>query len=147
MTTLCTLRGVLLNCVRKTNPSKSIFIFHNSNTRTRTCSTDYVWHIWQYVMADHHRVRNIEPGIGIYTYYIYPHCWRCMSSAFSHFSSPRRLGVSRGTTLGRLLTTTLFQYISIKDKGKVGEILNSWPHKSEARISVVTDGVSGLTFS
>ncbi|KAF8483826.1 malic enzyme [Russula ochroleuca] len=31
-------------------------------------------------------------------------------------------------------------YISIKDKGKVGEILNSWPHKSEARISVVTDG-------
>jgi len=31
-------------------------------------------------------------------------------------------------------------YISIKDKGKIGEILNSWPHKSEARISVVTDG-------
>ena len=34
------------------------------------------------------------------------------------------------------------QYISIKDKGKIGEILNSWPHKSEARISVVTDGVT-----
>ncbi|KAH9956302.1 malic enzyme [Russula dissimulans] len=31
-------------------------------------------------------------------------------------------------------------HISIKDKGKIGEILNSWPHKSEARISVVTDG-------
>ncbi|KAI0000866.1 malic enzyme [Russula vinacea] len=31
-------------------------------------------------------------------------------------------------------------YISIKDKGKIGEILDSWPHKSEARISVVTDG-------
>jgi len=31
-------------------------------------------------------------------------------------------------------------YISIKDRGKIGEILNSWHHKSEARISVVTDG-------
>lgn len=31
-------------------------------------------------------------------------------------------------------------YISIKDRGRIGEILNSWKHKSEARISVVTDG-------
>ncbi|KAI0282790.1 malic enzyme [Russula aff. rugulosa BPL654] len=31
-------------------------------------------------------------------------------------------------------------YISIKDKGRIGEILNGWKHKSEARISVVTDG-------
>ncbi|KAI0002152.1 malic enzyme [Russula compacta] len=31
-------------------------------------------------------------------------------------------------------------YISIKDRGKIGEILNNWPHKNEARISVVTDG-------
>jgi hypothetical protein len=55
--------------------------------------------------------------------------------------------VSRDTLLDSRLLTTLFQYISIKDKGKIGDILNSWPHKSEARISVVTDGVSGLTFS
>ena len=70
-----------------------------------------------------------------------------MPSAFSYFSSPRRPGVSRDTLLDSRLLTTLFQYISIKDKGKIGDILNSWPHKSEARISVVTDGVSGLTFS
>jgi malic enzyme len=43
----------------------------------------------------------------------------------------------------RLLTVSL-QYISIKDKGRIGEILNSWKYKSEARISVVTDGVSCL---
>jgi malate dehydrogenase (oxaloacetate-decarboxylating)(NADP+) len=40
----------------------------------------------------------------------------------------------------------LFQYISIKDKGRIGEILNGWQHKSEARISVITDGVPGLAF-
>ncbi|KAI0302401.1 malic enzyme [Multifurca ochricompacta] len=31
-------------------------------------------------------------------------------------------------------------YISIKDRGKIGDILRSWPHKDDARISVVTDG-------
>jgi len=41
-----------------------------------------------------------------------------------------------------VFTYNFSQYISIKDKGKIGEILNSWPHKSEARISVVTDGVT-----
>ena len=32
------------------------------------------------------------------------------------------------------------QFISIKDKGKIGQILRNWPRKDEARISVVTDG-------
>ncbi|KAH9046832.1 malic enzyme [Lactarius hengduanensis] len=31
-------------------------------------------------------------------------------------------------------------YISIKDKGRIGDILRSWPHQDDARISVVTDG-------
>ncbi|GJJ15142.1 hypothetical protein Clacol_009417 [Clathrus columnatus] len=31
-------------------------------------------------------------------------------------------------------------FISIKDKGRIGQILRSWPRKDEARISVVTDG-------
>ncbi|PIL23156.1 hypothetical protein GSI_14465 [Ganoderma sinense ZZ0214-1] len=31
-------------------------------------------------------------------------------------------------------------FISIKDKGKIGQILRNWPRKEEARISVVTDG-------
>jgi len=31
-------------------------------------------------------------------------------------------------------------YISIKDKGKIGDILRSWSHRDDARISVVTDG-------
>ncbi|KAI1794290.1 malic enzyme [Ganoderma leucocontextum] len=31
-------------------------------------------------------------------------------------------------------------FISIKDKGKIGQILRNWPRKDEARISVVTDG-------
>ncbi|KAH9976222.1 malic enzyme [Lactifluus volemus] len=31
-------------------------------------------------------------------------------------------------------------YISIKDRGRIGQILKSWPHKDQARISVVTDG-------
>ncbi|TBU28084.1 malic enzyme [Dichomitus squalens] len=31
-------------------------------------------------------------------------------------------------------------FISIKDKGKIGQILRNWPRKNEARISVVTDG-------
>ncbi|KAI0316370.1 malic enzyme [Amylostereum chailletii] len=31
-------------------------------------------------------------------------------------------------------------YISIKDKGKIGQVLRSWPRIDEARISVVTDG-------
>ena len=32
------------------------------------------------------------------------------------------------------------QFISIKDKGKIRQILRNWPHKDEARISVVTNG-------
>ena len=32
------------------------------------------------------------------------------------------------------------QFISIKDKGKIGQILRNWPRKDEARISVVSDG-------
>ena len=32
------------------------------------------------------------------------------------------------------------QYVSINDKGKIGEILQHWPHTEEARIAVVTDG-------
>jgi len=31
-------------------------------------------------------------------------------------------------------------FISIKDKGKIGQILSHWPRRDEARISVVTDG-------
>ncbi|KAI0266467.1 malic enzyme [Gloeopeniophorella convolvens] len=31
-------------------------------------------------------------------------------------------------------------YISIKDKGKIGQVLSNWPRREEARISVVTDG-------
>lgn len=33
-------------------------------------------------------------------------------------------------------------YISIKDRGKIGDILKSWPHQDDARISVVTDGAT-----
>ena len=35
---------------------------------------------------------------------------------------------------------SILQFISIKDKGKIGQILRNWPRKNEARISVVTDG-------
>ncbi|KAI0783818.1 malic enzyme [Abortiporus biennis] len=31
-------------------------------------------------------------------------------------------------------------YVSIKDKGKIGQVLRNWPRTDEARISVVTDG-------
>ncbi|CAL1699084.1 unnamed protein product [Somion occarium] len=31
-------------------------------------------------------------------------------------------------------------FISLKDKGKIGQVLRSWPRPDEARISVVTDG-------
>jgi hypothetical protein len=31
-------------------------------------------------------------------------------------------------------------FISLKDKGHIGEIIRNWPHLAEARISVVTDG-------
>ena len=41
-----------------------------------------------------------------------------------------------------MFTDQIVQYISIKDKGSIGEILNSWPNKREARISVVTDGMT-----
>lgn len=34
------------------------------------------------------------------------------------------------------------QFISIKDKGKIGTVLRNWPAIKEARISVVTDGKS-----
>lgn len=34
----------------------------------------------------------------------------------------------------------VLQFISLKDKGKIGEIISNWPHLHEARISVVTDG-------
>jgi hypothetical protein len=30
--------------------------------------------------------------------------------------------------------------VSIKDKGKIREVLHNWPRIDEARISVVTDG-------
>lgn len=36
------------------------------------------------------------------------------------------------------------QFISVKDKGKIGAILRNWPLINEARISVVTDGKSIL---
>jgi malate dehydrogenase (oxaloacetate-decarboxylating)(NADP+) len=31
-------------------------------------------------------------------------------------------------------------FVSIKDKGKIGDVLRNWPRIDEARISVVTDG-------
>ncbi|KZV80661.1 hypothetical protein EXIGLDRAFT_629807 [Exidia glandulosa HHB12029] len=31
-------------------------------------------------------------------------------------------------------------FISIKDKGKIGQVLRNWPRREDARISVVTDG-------
>jgi len=37
-------------------------------------------------------------------------------------------------------SNTCFQYISIKDKGKIRSVINNWPRIDEARISVVTDG-------
>ena len=142
--TLRTPHGALLNCVRRTNPLKNISTFHDSNTRMRTYSTDYVWKICRCVMTDI-LIADIERGIGIFAYYLHPHCRGRMPTTFSHFSSPRRLGAPRDTVSqwARLLTISL-QYISIKDRGRIGEILNSWKHKSEARISVVTDGVSCL---
>jgi hypothetical protein len=33
------------------------------------------------------------------------------------------------------------KYITIRDKGKIGQILRNWPRINEARISVVTDGL------
>ena len=34
----------------------------------------------------------------------------------------------------------LSQFVSINDKGKIGEVIRNWPRMDEARISVVTDG-------
>jgi malate dehydrogenase (oxaloacetate-decarboxylating)(NADP+) len=40
----------------------------------------------------------------------------------------------------RLEAHPVLQYVTIKDKGRIGEILQNWPHTEEARIAVVTDG-------
>ena len=45
------------------------------------------------------------------------------------------------SVLCRVLRIPL-QYISIKDKGKIGQLLRNWPRIDDARISVVTDGKS-----
>jgi hypothetical protein len=45
---------------------------------------------------------------------------------------------------GIFYLTASLQYISINDRGKIGDILKGWPHKDDARISVVTDGVTCL---
>lgn len=34
----------------------------------------------------------------------------------------------------------MLQFVSINDKGKIGEVIRNWPRMDEARISVVTDG-------
>ena len=39
-----------------------------------------------------------------------------------------------------LYADPIAQYVSIKDKGNIGDILQHWPHNEEARIAVVTDG-------
>ena len=32
------------------------------------------------------------------------------------------------------------QFVSINDKGRIGDVIRNWPRIDEARISVVTDG-------
>lgn len=48
----------------------------------------------------YHQVVNIKRRIGIYAYYLHPHCRGCMLTTFSHFSSPRRLGAPRDILMG-----------------------------------------------
>ena len=40
----------------------------------------------------------------------------------------------------RLESNLSFKYITYEDRGNIRSILESWPRKEEARISVVTDG-------
>ncbi|KAL1703644.1 hypothetical protein EV121DRAFT_280993 [Schizophyllum commune] len=39
-----------------------------------------------------------------------------------------------------VVADALGQFVSIKDKGSIGEVLRNWPRMDDARISVVTDG-------
>ena len=36
--------------------------------------------------------------------------------------------------------TLPLQFVSINDKGKIGQVIRNWPRMDQARISVVTDG-------
>jgi hypothetical protein len=53
---------------------------------------------------------RIELGIGIYAYYIHPHCRGCVSSAFSHFPSPRRIGMPRDASLDSFIDHSVLVY-------------------------------------
>jgi malate dehydrogenase (oxaloacetate-decarboxylating)(NADP+) len=69
---------------------------------------------------------------------------------YSHIYRRAEGMVSTRLLLSSLLqqrAKTILQFISIRDKGKIGKILRNWPRIDEARIAVVTDGKAHRMFA
>ena len=64
-----------------------------------------------------------------------------MLAVFSKFPEAGRFGELYCSYHGARVTHVGdSQFVSINDKGRIGEVIRNWPRIDEARISVVTDG-------
>ena len=88
-----------------------------------------------------HKVQEITPLI--YTPTVGDACLQ-----YSHiYRRPEGLVRARLVLRRKADSHDTLQFVSIKDKGNVGNVLRNWPRIDEARISVVTDGASRLLHS